>query len=356
VKRLPMWIHRLFRSMVATYPAATRLEFGEEMLDVFDETMLQLAHESYTAQLAFFLRELKDWPHSVLSAYYDELQRRWSQARNVNQQAANGLLIESEVMMNASEQLGSQGGRQSFLIALPPLLLGLGIMVAALIRTDVWYRLPAWQLYLSFGITLLPGVIIGGVGLLAFFRRIPDWGITWVGTAFMGFVLFTQVLLGELVDEGTILLPPLVEAVLGMVFFLTGLALLLLLAIRDGSRSGLFTLAAAATMGLALLQAVTAAPFNRDDLALLAGPLGLGFALLIYLYCLKPGAGRWAALALTALLNAGVVFIAAFATSEWRLSPAPIEIVPVLLVLITGLLASGPLSGLLMKPILRRRT
>jgi hypothetical protein len=342
--------------MVASYPAATRLEFGEEMIDVFDESMQQLAREGTTAQLTFFMRELRDWPLSILSAYYDELHGRWSRASKANLQAVSGWLIESEVMMDASEDIASQGRRQSTRMALPPLLLGLGIMVAALIRTDVYYRLPVWQLYLSIAVMLLPGVIVGGVGLLAFFRRIPDWGITWVGSAFMGFVLTAQVVLGELVDEGTIFLPPIVEAVLGIVFFLTGLALLLLLAVRDGSRSGLFTLAAAATMGLSLLQAVTAAPFSRDDLALLAGPFGLGFALLIYFYCQRPGASRWVALTLTALLNAGAVVVAAFAWSEWRLGPAPMEIVPVLLILITGLLASGPLSGLLMRPILRGRT
>ena len=56
--------------------------------------------------------------------------------------------------------------RQVVLAALPPALLGLGIMAAALIRTDVWYRLPTWQLYLSMAVVLIPGIVVsvGGRG------------------------------------------------------------------------------------------------------------------------------------------------------------------------------------------------
>lgn len=349
-------VQRLYRVMLGCYPGRLRRDFGDEMQWVFDEHSAECAERGVWALLAYFLMEWMDWPLAVVQAYREETILGGLRRLKAAPATTKTTPFEGEHAMLTEDEFAAQEPKQIFWISFPPLLLGLGVMVAALVRTDVWYRLPTWQLYSSVGITLLPGAIVAGVGLAALLKRIPDWGITWLGSGFMGLVLTLQVFLGELVDEGTIMLDPALETGLGLGFFLAGLALLLVTAARGWSRSGLFSMAAAATMGLSLVQSVTAAPINRDDLALLAGPLGLVFALLIYLYCWKPGAVRWSALALTALLNVGVVFIMANAWSEWRISPAATSFVPALLVLITGLLISGPISGLLMRPILRRLT
>lgn len=349
-------MHRLYRVMLACYPAGVRREYGEEMLQVFCRRSADRAEGGIAALFVLFLHELWDWPTEVLRAHRDEhLMGGLPQMKAVQAMLSTGL-YESEGAMMTSDEFAPGSDKEALWMSAPPFLLGMGVMIAALLRTDVWYRLPAWQLYLSVAITLLPGLIVAVVGLIALIRRIPDWGLTWLASAFMGTVLTVQVFLGELVDEGTITLDPILETVLGLGFFFAGLALLLIIAARGWSRSGLFTLAAAATMGLSLLQSVTAAPINRDDIALLAGPLGMVFALLIYLYCRKAGVIRWAALAITSLLNFGVVLVIANAWSEWRPSLEANSFIPALLILITGLLLSGPISGLLMKPILRRWT
>jgi hypothetical protein len=291
----------------------------------------------------------------LYAAYRSEYLQRGYRSQRFTSVPAPGRVTWREGVMDDLDGSLSPRGKRSIWISLPPLLLGLGIMVSALVRTDVWYRLPQWQLYLSVGILFLPGVVVAAVGLVALIRRIPDWGISWLGSAFMGFVLSMQVTLGEFIDEGVISMHPAVETALGLGFFLTGLALLLVIAARGWSRSGLFTLAAAATMGLSLLQAVTAAPFNRDDLALLAGPLGLTFSLLIFFYLQKPGASRWVALVITGLLNVGVVLITTQAWRVWRVPPGAAGFITPLLIMMTGLLLSGPVSGLLIKPILDRR-
>lgn len=340
--------------MLSCYPRRTRCAFSEEMLHVFDRCVLHHSQRGAFALIAFFSRELIDWPFALIRAYQTEIQLDTIERHQIESGMVGEFFIESEDMMDPSDEFAGRDRGQALWMALPPFLLGLGIMFAAMIRTDVWYRLPAWQLYLSAAVNLLPGLFVGAVGLVALFRRIPDWGITWLGAAFMGFVLTLQILVGELADEGTIVLAPEVETAIGLSLFISGLTLMLLLAHRGWSRSSIFTLAAAATMGLSLLQAVTAAPFNRDDLALLAGPIGLAFAVLIYIYVLRQDRRRWAVLAVAGGLNAVLVGIMAQAISGWRTAPDAMAFVPPLLVLITGLLAAGPLSGLLVRPLLSR--
>jgi hypothetical protein len=340
--------------MLSCYPPSTRAEFSEEMQHIFERCVADHSERSALGPVALFLRELRDWPVALIHAYRSEIQQHLIVRKQALSGSMGALLEGSELLMNTSEEFIAQNSRQSLWMSLPPLLLGLGIMCAAMIRTDVWYRLPAWRLYLSIAVTLLPGLFVGVVGLIALYRRIPDWGITWLGSAFMGFVLTLQVLLGEMVDEGTIVLAPAFEIALGLLLFFSGLTLMLVLAMRGWTRSGMFTLAAAATMGLSLVQAVTAAPFNRDDLALLAGPIGLVFALLIYVYALRIDRSRWAVLTIAGVLNVILVMAMAQAISGWSMAPEAISFAPPLLVLITGLLVAGPLSGLIVKPLLGR--
>jgi hypothetical protein len=226
-------------------------------------------------------------------------------------------------------------------------------MVSAIIRTDVWYRLPTWQLYLSAAVLLVAGIAVAVLALHALARRLPVWGWTWLGAGFIGFTLSTQVVLGELADETALSLSTAAEAALALTFFLAGLVLLILAALRGWAQAGLFTMAAAATMGLGLVQSLTAAPFNRDDLALLAGPLGLLFGLFLYYYIRRPGSTRLILLACVALLNGGIVLLTTRALASWFASRGAVSPVLPLLFLITGLLLSGPLSGWAMKSLRR---
>jgi len=94
----------------------------------------------------------------------------------------------------------------------------------------------------------------------------------------------------------------------------------------------------------------TAAPFNRYDLALLAVPVGLIMASLIYLYLRKGDGGRFIAILIFGVMNAAVFFVVA---SIWNLpegSPSPV--IPFLIVL-TGALLVGPIAGLIGEPVRR---
>ena len=245
--------------------------------------------------------------------------------------------------------LSERARHNPWLMGLPLILLGFGISAGALIRTDVWYLLPNWQLYLSAAVTLLPGLVVGALGLWALYRGIPDPGIPWLGSAFMGFVLLVQVITSELVDEGEITLRPAAELGMVLLFFGAGLALLVALARRGWIRAGLFTLTAAATMGLSLFQTMTAAPFNRDDLAILAAPVGLLFGWLVVRYVSHSITHRLAALGVVGLVNVGLIFLTSSALMPWlgqRGAPSPW--IP-LLILLTALLLSGPVAGAILQ-------
>lgn len=343
------WLLRL-------YPRPFYEAFGQEMEDVFREAMdAALRSREKWGALVLFLRELRDWPGALLIAHMDHVRNRLvlRSLKGEDRIAADALARSGEAGMDGRDALKDVTRKQARGMALPPLILGVAIAAAALIRTDVWYRLPSWQLYLSAAVPLLAGVVVAIVALIALLRRMPSWGLTWIGTGFLGFTMTVQVVLGELVEETAFTLSPVAESVLAAAFFLTGLLLLFFAARVGWAHAGLLTLAAAATMGLALLQSVTAAPFNRDDLALLAGPAGLVFAALIYFYVVETGLSRYLTIAATGLFNVGVVLLTTNALSSWLAArDAPSPIVP-LLVLITGLLLSGPISGVMLKPLRR---
>ena len=348
----------LYGWMVRCYPSSIRVEFGEEMRAVFRKASVDALVISRRRALVVFLAELLDWPFELLGGYLDVISR-WSRIPTRDHQAKfifGSSAFERKITMISQERSLNMSKRQVMIAALPPLLLGLGIMLSAMIRTDVWYRLPSWQLYLSVFVVMLPGIVIGLGGLVAVIKHIPDWGLSWVGCAFMGVTLFAMVFVEEGVEEGWLSLSPTIELVIGLTLFLTGFILLILMAKRGWYRAGLFTLAVASTMGLSLFQSLTAAPFNRDDIALFAGPLGLIIAMLIYIYILNPGMIRIVMIAGVGVINTGAALIA---TNAWRSSfenrGAASPLLP-LLVILTGLLLSGPISGLLVSPLRRLRS
>jgi hypothetical protein len=347
-------ISACYAVLLRLYPRPIRAQFADEMHGVFLEACIAASEISPWASLWALVQELMDFPQALFQAYLEVIQVR------LHPGVQNGTVVRVhwdtgnwEVEMVGHDDFKGVSKQQAFIGALPPAILGIGIMLAALIRTDVWYRLPTWQLYLSFGIVLLSGVVVGIGGLMALIKRIPDWGLTWVGCAFMGVTLFMQVTISEGLDEGWFSISPTVEIALGLAFFLVGCLLLLWTANRGWSRAGLFTIAVAATMGLSLFQSLTAAPFNRDDLALLAGPLGLLFGTLIYTYIRQAGRSRIAIIAFIGITNVAVVILASNAWQSWVENRGATSPLLPLLVILTGLLLSGPLSALILDPIKR---
>lgn len=242
--------------------------------------------------------------------------------------------------------------RHEIIIAsLPPIILGLGIATASLITHKPWYTLPQWRLILSVAVLLASGFMVGCGAIYALYRRIPDWAYTWVGTAFMGTVLFIHTILGELSDDGKLFISDEVGIAIALLFILLGFVFLLFSSWRGWQRAGLFSIALASTFALSLWQAVAAAPFNRYDIAIFALPLGILMAVLIYLYIKGSDTSRVFVIIGVAALDVFVIYIAGAAWDTWRENLSKPSLQLPLIIILTTLLMTGPIAAGIMRPI-----
>ena len=237
--------------------------------------------------------------------------------------------------------------------AVPLLVFGLGVMVMFLVavpfeRLVIGGGTPLGEIYRSlarFNSGLLAGglmvaVLVAG-GLVVVVRRLPSWGFTWIGVA-LAAVLVTLAVLG---DEREHLISPLVDGLILAALLLAGLAALVVAILRSRRAAGLFSIGVSATLALALCFWVTAGPFLRFDLALLAGPAGLLLGLLTYAYARSSGAAAVAAFCGVGLLELGLFSMSAYVWWDWALDQG-VGFAWILLGLL-GLLLVGPLAGLL---------
>jgi hypothetical protein len=341
------------------YPSSFRDEFGDEMLEVFSDLVEEAENRNRTSVMVTFLRELRDWPRVAFIEHRQRLitslrRTAWS---NLTRPSSSLLRFNTmrEIMneMNRSQQLHIDDKRVAILAGLPLLLFGLGITLHALIYQGPWYVVPAWRLILSIVIGVLPMIAIAVGAIIAIARRLPDWGWTWLGCAYMGMVLFVKTLVEEMADEGRPLTSPTGETAILILTLVIGAALILAAALRGWKRAGLLSIGFAGTLGLSMFMAVTAAPFNRTDLALLAAPLGLLMTSLIYTFTRGTDPAQYAAILGVGLVNVGLIVMANQVWTFWladRGSSSPL--LPLLVLSAISLLV-GPIAGLFLRPIQR---
>ena len=333
------WLSRLYAWMTALYPYEHRRMFSGEMRSVFRERLADSLAGGRWGPWSALYRELRDWPAAVLQAYWFEI----------------GKILRRRIMSLLSEDKHwrLEDRREALMAALPPFLLGCGITLGALVIRYPWHEVPRWRLYAGLLVILLPGGAIALGAAWAILRRFPSWSYTWVGTAAMGCLMFVKTMAEERADEGLPMVSPLVDNLIA-VFLVLGIAVLLGYAAWRGWRhAGLLSLGFTTSISLGTLQAVTAAPFNRYDLALLAILLGLSMSLFAYLYVRKGDLGRVVAIAGYCLLNTAMLLVARSVWQPWlseRGLPSPV--VP-LFVLLTGAVLVGPVAGLVGRPLRR---
>jgi hypothetical protein len=256
---------------------------------------------------------------------------------------------------NPTSVYGRSDCSRSLVAALPPLILSLGILLNALIVGAPWYTVPPWRLYLGIAFELLAAAVIAIGGAVALWRRLPDWGYTWLGSALMLLALGIKVLAEERAETGQFLISPAGDIVVTVLVFLAGLAALVAAALRGWAQAGMVSIGLATTLALSLCATATNAPFYRYDLALLAGPLGLLTAALTYLYARRPGLVRLTAIAAIGLAGIGVSWAVSQAWTSWLLSREQSSPLLPFLILLVGSLFAGPCLGLLAQPLRRAR-
>lgn len=356
---LQIVIH-LYERLMHFYPSNFRCEFEDEMRSVFTDLLTEASKRDRASVVGVCLRELRDWPRVLLVEYWLRMQKAIKKSNRSAFRLAppspNRFTYGRNHMneIDNREHLRLKGKQHALLAGLPLLLFGLGIALNALIYQGPWYAVPSWRIVLSIVVGVIPMITIGIGAIVAIVRRLTDWGWTWLGASFMGIVLFVKTLVEEMAEEGRPLTSPAGEAVIGILILAVGAVLLGAAALQGWRRAGLLSLGFAGIMGLSICMAVTAAPFNRTDIALLAAPLGLLMAALVYAYAKGSDAVRIAGLLGVGIVNAGLILMADRVWTDWlttRAQPSPI--VP-LLIFTTILLLAGPIASLFARPIQRK--
>jgi len=262
----------------------------------------------------------------------------------------------AEVGRELRQVHGGATRRDALLAALPPMLLGLSMAIPLLIRA------PLSQLVIG-GPTRVhysPGVITGGMmvgigamalaalilvigGVVAVARRLPLWGYTWIGTT----VMVIAVALTVAADD----LPYLVSPVIDMLIMM---ALMLLLGTALGAvgwrgplLGGLAGLSTTMILGLVVVSWASNPPFNRLDVGLLAGPLGLLYGGLLYGFVTGSPVRRAALLAIGGILCLGTLWGVEYIVFwQWRVSQGQTGQPLILLAVGLAILAFGPVVGL----------
>lgn len=349
------YIIRVYALLLFAYPPRFRAEFGEEMKEVFAEAVAEGAKRGGMALAGLVLRELRDWLWMVLGEHWAGARdwrkgiAMWGKGGNRIAPDVNWRCVVPDVKFGSDWDIPNQ--REAIVATLPPLLFGLGIAANAVILGGPWYAVPRWRLILSIVAVLTPAAVVAIGGLIALIRRLPDWGYTWLGACLAGLFLLANVVGEELAESGMNPIPPAGEFAIGVLLLLVLLGALIMAALSAWQRAGLVSIGLSATMALSLCGAVSSPPFHRRDLALLAAPVGILLAVLIYVYVRRSATVQIAVVLGVGVLNVGLALIANQAWHDWLVAqgrPSPLWPLSVIL---TGLLLAGPVVGLLVRPL-----
>lgn len=341
----------LYGWLIYLYPLSFRTVFGEEMEAVFAAAVTEAGSRGSVALARFWLRELHDLPGAVVSAYWSSTVRKCSQ---VNRQGGISM-DERRDGEKANRPWAIDDRFQAALAALPPLVMGLGIAAGATINGRSWFDLTAWQQVTLILLAVLPAGILGVGGLIALIRSIPEWSYAWVGGTFVAAILLVKILAEERAEVGASIISPAVDVSIALVLVLAGGVVLIIAAVRGWGQAGLTSVGFVSVFGITTFSLLRAAPFHRNDLVLLAAPLGLLQGLLTYIYVRRGRAKamQWAIMLCVWLLNAAPMLLAHRVWQPWLAARGRTSPVVPLLVIVTILAWAGPVVGLLGRPVRR---
>lgn len=249
--------------------------------------------------------------------------------------------IEDDQVGTGYQVTSSQG--IVILAVLPPVIFGLLGMLAILVNNLV-------TTILLWGICAL--IIILG-GFYAVVKRLPDWGLSWAGSALMIIALVFKLGAEELGESGRFILSPVGDIGLMALIILTGMVLLIMASKNGWKPAGLVSIAFTSIFGVYTLLSLFNAPFNRIDRALLALPACILFALIIFLYMRSAGTIAIVFLVLTWGINACILYLSHITWQDWLSAQGRGTPLVPLLILSSGLIISGPLIAFIKKPAQR---
>lgn len=337
MKKALIWCYGV---LLRVYPRSFRREFGEEILLAFGDVVDSAVAKNGWAVWRAFALEVRDFPLALVKAHLFAMQE------NLGGQIMFGSRSEKNWKIETK--------REAWIAALPPLIFGFGFALMAVIVREPWQKVPSWRMGLGIGMLVLACLVLAGGALRALWGRIPKWGYSWIGYAYMGLVLFIKTWAEEQADFGLYMVSPVLDQIIAVVV-LGGMAVFLGIAVLHGwQQAGLLSFGYAGMLALSLFGMLTAAPLQRLDLALLIVPASLLMAWFIYLYVRSDDVQKAAPLVGALLLYGGVLWLVMYAWRGWFIERGGATPVIPLLVIFLLLLASGPLGGLIGTPLRKR--
>lgn len=272
------------------------------------------------------------------------------------EKAMEALGDPAEVGRELKQVHGGATRQDALLAALPPVLLGLSIAISLLLRAPLSRLVIGGPTRIHYS----PGIITGGMmvgigalvlaalilvigGVVAVARRLPLWGYTWVGTTVMVIVFALMVA----ADDLPYLVSPVIDVLIMMALLLLLGAALGAVGWRGPLLGGLAGLSTTMILSLVVVSWASNPPFNRLDVGLLVGPLGLVYGGLIYGFVTGPPARRAALLAVGGLLCLGTMWGVEYSVFwQWRVSHGQTGQPLILLAVGLAILTFGPAVGL----------
>jgi len=258
-------------------------------------------------------------------------------------------------------------GRNELIAALPPTLFGVAMMITTLINFPQGGLViggPSRSL-LHGEINMLrlgAGAAVSGAAVLVLvvgalvgaWRRLPRWSYTWVGAATWALAFG----LSGAAEDRPFLISPWANVLIMIGLLAVIVAPVIVAAVRGWHDAALVGLGMATTISLYIIASMTAGPFNRVDIALACGPVGLLYSALILWFIRGDTQAKVISLALVALLGGGITLVHYTVCRDWLIAHRNQRVHLMTLALIWGSLVGGSLlnriaSGLRLIP---RRT
>jgi hypothetical protein len=167
--------------------------------------------------------------------------------------------------------------RKIILTVLPPLLLGLGSVLAILSN----------QLVVSVTVWIFLALIISTGGVISLIRGMPAWGDTWLGSLLILVILLIRLLMEEGKQADAAVLSPIMSNVITVIVALALLGLIFVIALKGWQRTGLVGIGLSSTLGIGIWNTFARPPFNQEILSLSVAPIGMIMAVCVYLYVRK---------------------------------------------------------------------
>lgn len=169
MKRLTNAFIVLYGWLVRLYPAGFQEAFGEEMRTVFEDAATEASSRGLGPLMRVWLRELRDWPGAIASAY-----RLWVFRARTSLKPREGAIDMDKRDSVAGEYSDALPTWKETLLCILPGLFALGSEVG------LWERLfhisPAWRYWELFFLC----VLVCGAGLILR-RRFPSWSFPALG-------------------------------------------------------------------------------------------------------------------------------------------------------------------------------